>query len=171
MGRDGILRARPDGGGRGALRLHLAEGPQPDEDVGLKYPEADIRSVDFFEGRSLDRMTVVELPTCGFVGRGKNIVLQGFTGTGKTYLACALAKAAFARRVKLCYVRQQNLEDLWRESRERLDGERKLVREYGVFGLPVVDERLLEKPGTEFRSMLLMELRYETVSSVSCMRF
>lgn len=73
--------------------------------------------------------------------------------------------------MRSCYIRQPNLEDLWRESRERLDGERKLVREYGVFGLPVVDERLLEKPGTEFRSMLLMELRYETVSSVSCMRF
>lgn len=119
MRRDGARRARPDGGGRGALRLHHAEGPQPDEEGRPQYPEADVRSVDFFEGRGLDRVAVAELATCGFVGRGENVVLQGLTGTGKTYLACALAKAACARRVRSCYVRQPDLEDLWRESRDR----------------------------------------------------
>ena len=82
--------------------------------ASLRYPEADVRSVDFFEGRGLDRVAVAELATCGFVGRGENVVLQGLTGTGKTYLACALAKAACARRVRSCYVRQPDLEDLWR---------------------------------------------------------
>ncbi|MFR5416733.1 MAG: ATP-binding protein [Collinsella sp.] len=131
MRRDGVRRARPDGGGRGALRLHHAEGPQPDEEGRPQVPEADVRSVDFFEGRGLDRVAVAELATCGFVGRGENVVLQGLTGTGKTYLACALAKAACARRVRSCYVRQPDLEDLWRESRDRPGGERKLVRKYG----------------------------------------
>lgn len=45
--------------------------------AGLRYPEADVRSVDFFEGRGLDRVAVAELATCGFVGRGENVVLQG----------------------------------------------------------------------------------------------
>ena len=141
--------------------------------AGLRYPEADVRSIDFFEGRGLDRVAVAELATCGFVGRGENVVLQGLTGTGKTYLACALAKAACARRVRSCYVRQPDLEDLWRESRERPGGERKLVRKYGAFGLLVVDEWLLDKPDTEFRSMLLelMELRYGTASTVFCTQF
>lgn len=112
--------------------------------AGLRYPEADVRSVDFFEGRGLDRVAVAELATCGFVGRGENVVLLGLTGTGKTYLACALAKAACARRVRSCYVRQPDLEDLWRESRDRPGGERKLVRKYGAFGLLVIDEWLLE---------------------------
>lgn len=85
-------------------------------------------------------MTVAELPTCGFVGRGKNIVLQGFTGAGKTCLACALAKAAFARKVKLCYVRQPNLEDLWRENHGRPGGERKLICKCRAFDLLVIDE-------------------------------
>lgn len=141
--------------------------------AGLRYPEADVRSVDFFEGRGLDRVAVAELATCGFVGRGENMVLQGLTGTGKTYLACALAKAACARRVRSCYVRQPDLEDLWRESRDRPGGERKLVRKYGAFGLLVIDEWLLDRPDTEFRSMLLelMELRYGTASTVFCTQF
>lgn len=85
-------------------------------------------------------MTVAELVICGFVGRGKSIVLQGFTGTGKTYLACALAKVAFARRVKLCYVREPNLEDLWRENHGRPGGERKLIRKCRAFDPLVIDE-------------------------------
>lgn len=86
---------------------------------------------------------------------------------------CALAKAACARRVRSCYVRQPDLEDLWRESRDRPGGERKLVRKYGAFGLLVIDEWLLDRPDTEFRSMLLelMELRYGTASTVFCTQF
>lgn len=141
--------------------------------AGLRYPEADVRSIDFSDGRGLDRVLVTELATCGFVGRGGNVVLQGPTGTGKTYLACALAKAACTKRVRSCYVRQPDLEDLWRESRDRPGGERKLVRKYGAYGLLVIDEWLLERPDEQFRCMLLelMELRYGTGSTVLCTQF
>jgi len=61
-------------------------------------------------------------------------------------------------------------EDLWRKSLERPGGERKLVRKYGAFGLLVVDEWLLDRPDTEFRSML-MELRFGTASTVFCTQF
>lgn len=59
------------------------------------------------------------------------------------------------------------------ESRDRPGGERKLVRKYGAFGLLVIDEWLLDRPDTEFRSMLLelMELRYGTASTVFCTQF
>lgn len=51
--------------------------------------------------------------------------------------------------------------------------ERRLVRKYGAFGLLVVDEWLLDKPDTEFRSMLLelIELRCGTASTVFCTQF
>lgn len=91
-------------------------------------------------------MTVAELATRGFVGHGENVVLQGLTGTGKIYLARALAKATCARRVRWCHIRQPDLDDLWRGSRERPSGERELVRKYGAFGLLVVDEWPPDKP-------------------------
>lgn len=107
--------------------------------AGLRYPEADVRSIDFAEERGLDRLLVTELSTCGFAERGQNVVLQGPTGTGKTYLACALAKAACQRRMRAHYVRCPDLEDLWRESRERPGCERKLTRKYAAFQVLVLD--------------------------------
>lgn len=79
-------------------------------------------------------------------------------------------KARKVWRVRLCYIRHPDLEDLRRKIRERPGGERKLVRKFGVSGLLMVNERLLDRPNTELRSMLLelMELRYGTASTVCC---
>ncbi len=38
--------------------------------AGLRYPQADVRSVDFDEERGLDRLLITELSTCGFAERG-----------------------------------------------------------------------------------------------------
>lgn len=73
--------------------------------ANLRYPEADVRSIDSSEKRGLDRLLITEFATCGFAERGQSVVLQGPTGTGKTYLACAIAKAACQRRMRACYVR------------------------------------------------------------------
>lgn len=69
--------------------------------AGLRYPSADLRSLDLVEQRGLDRSVIAELATCSFVTANRNIVLQGFTGSGKTYLASALAKAACAHRYRV----------------------------------------------------------------------
>ena len=141
--------------------------------ANLRYPEADVRSIDFVEERGLNRLLITELSTCGFAERGQNVVLQGPTGTGKTYLACALAKSACHRRIRACYVRCPDLEEAWRIARDRPGGERKLLRKHAAFQVLVLDEWLLDKPGELFRAFLLelMEARYATSSTVFCTQF
>ena len=69
--------------------------------------------------------------------------------------------------------RQPDLEKPWRKSREWPCGVHELVRKYRVFGPLVVDERLLDKTDTEFRSMPLelMEPRYGIASAGFCVQF
>ena len=65
--------------------------------AGLRYPAADLRRIDLVEQRGLNRNLLATLATCGFIERHQNVVFQGFTGSGKSYLGSALAKAAWMR--------------------------------------------------------------------------
>lgn len=139
----------------------------------LRYPDADVRRIDFADDRGLDRMRITELATCGYAERGNDIVLQGFTGGGKSYLSCALAKEACKRRMRAMYVRVPDLEEEFRISKLKPGATRKLIRKYGNFQVLVLDEWLLDKPDDDFRSMLMefMELRCDGKSTIFCTQY
>ena len=141
--------------------------------ANLRHPEADVRSIDFSEGRGLDRLLITELAACGFAERGQSVVLQGPTGTGKTYLACAIAKAACQRRMRACCIRRPDPGELWREARERPGGERKATGRCAASRVLVLDEWLLDRPGELFRGfpLELMEARCGTAPAVFCTQF
>lgn len=139
----------------------------------LRYPSADIRQVDFDEARRINRRQLTELATCRYVERGSNIVLQGFTGSGKTYLGCALAKEACRQRIRADHIRIPDLEEMWHNASSKPGSEQKLIKKYGNFTVLVLDEWLIDKPDESFRSMLfeLMERRYGTASTIFCTQF
>jgi DNA replication protein DnaC len=65
-------------------RLKLAEFPM----------RATVEDLDFSPERGLERRLVLELAQCNWVDKALNILVLGATGTGKSYLACALGVAA-----------------------------------------------------------------------------
>jgi DNA replication protein DnaC len=55
---------------------------------------ACVENIDFGVSRGLDRGEVLSLNGCNWIRNHRNVLITGATGSGKTYLACALANAA-----------------------------------------------------------------------------
>lgn len=55
---------------------------------------ATIEELDFSPERGLDRRLILELSQCNWIDKALNIIIVGATGTGKSFLACALGTAA-----------------------------------------------------------------------------
>jgi DNA replication protein DnaC len=56
--------------------------------------QACIEDVDYRASRGLKRAQIEQLSTSEWVGYHQNVILTGCTGTGKTFLACALGQKA-----------------------------------------------------------------------------
>lgn len=141
--------------------------------AGLRYPGADLRRLDLVQERGLDRNVIAQLATCSFIDRQQNVVFQGFTGSGKSYLGCALAKQACQHRIRAHYIRMPDLEEAWTLAKDKPQGQTKFLRKYSTFSLLVIDEWLLDHPDEGMRSMLLelLERRYDTGSTVFCTQY
>lgn len=141
--------------------------------AGIRYPTADLRRLDLIEQRGLDRGVIAQLGTCAFITRHQNVVFQGFTGSGKSYLGSALAKQACQHRYRAHYIRMPDLEETWAAARDKPGGKEKWLRKYAAFTLLVIDEWLLDLPSDDVRSMLLelLERRYDDASTVFCTQY
>ncbi|WP_354235277.1 ATP-binding protein [Arthrobacter sp. UYEF3] len=141
--------------------------------AGLRYPNADLRRIDLLDERGLNRQLLAQLGTCSFVDRQQNVVFQGFTGSGKSYLGCAIAKRACEHRIRAHYVRMPDLEEAWVAAQDTPGGAGKFLRKYAAFTLLVIDEWLLDRPTESMRTMLLelMERRYGETSTVFCTQY
>ena len=139
----------------------------------LRYPNADLRRVDMLEERGLDRDVIAQLATCSFIDKQHNVVFQGFTGSGKSYLGSALAKQACTMRIRAHYVRMPDLEEAWVQAADKPQGQAKLLKKYANFTLLVIDEWLLDSPNESMRSLLLelLERRYDNASTVFCTQY
>lgn len=75
----------------------------------LRISQASLEDLDFNAKRELDRALIRQLATCRWVEEHQNVIVTGMTGTGKTYLACALAQAAIRKGHRVFYRRAPRL--------------------------------------------------------------
>ena len=59
----------------------------------LKH-NACVEDLDYRAPRGLDKALMLQLGTCRWVHEGLNLIINGATGVGKTWIACALAQKA-----------------------------------------------------------------------------
>lgn len=133
----------------------------------LRFSQACVEDIDFNPKRELDKGVLRQLAQCGWVTEKQNVIVTGMTGTGKTYVACALAHAAIRKGHRAVYRRATRLfEEL---ALAHADGTYPaLLSRLARVDVLVVDDWGLAPPkDIERRDLLeILEDRYQSRSTV-----
>ncbi|MEY6245664.1 ATP-binding protein, partial [Salmonella enterica subsp. enterica serovar Corvallis] len=73
---------------------------------------AELSKLDYRSSRGLDKALIRSLGQGNWLNLKQNLLLTGATGSGKTYLACALGHNACRQGYRVCYYRLKALMDL-----------------------------------------------------------
>ena len=103
-------------------------------------PSACLENVEYLPDRNLKQEELLRLGSCNYIHEHHNIILLGATGSGKTYLACALGMAAARQLLAVKYIRLPDL--LVEFSIARGNGTiRKLMAQYKKYVLLIIGKR------------------------------
>ncbi|WP_147534497.1 ATP-binding protein [Bacillus marasmi] len=129
----------------------------------------DIHYID----RGLDKEKLLSLSTVQFIDVHSSVIFHGFTGSGKSYLACALGKQACIHGVRTRYIRIPDLLMLRDEATLVPLGISKLLKKFSNYKLLILDEWLLDDLSEEEQHFLfeLIERRHENSSTIFCTQF
>ncbi len=120
----------------------------------LKVSEASIEDISYKATRGLDKRQIATLATGEWVRRAQNILITGVTGTGKTWISCALAQQVCRQGASVTYWRVSRLIEELRVSHG--DGSYiKLLKTISKTSLIVLDDFGLTALSTQDRTDLL----------------
>ena len=77
----------------------------------LAMPQASVEDIEYYPDRNLNKEDMLRLSTCKYIDDKHHIVLEGASGNGKTYIACALGNAACRKLKTVRYMRMPELID------------------------------------------------------------
>ena len=120
----------------------------------IKVGGACLEDVDYRAGRGLERSQFAALGTCHWIRQAQNCLITGPTGSGKTWLACALANAACRQGLSAYYVRLPRLFEELRLAHADGSFSRRLMQ-LARLDLIVIDDWGLAGPSAQERSGLL----------------
>ena len=115
---------------------------------------ADIQDVDCRAGRGIARTTLTQLAAGDWIRQALNLIVEGPTGTGKTFVACALAHQACRQKQSVLYRRVPELVSELARARDTGRHDR-LMRRLAKVSLLVLDDWGLQGFSAEGRRDLL----------------
>ena len=138
----------------------------------FRLPKAEIRNI-YYVDRKLDKDKLMELSTCQFINNNVNVIIQGFTGSGKTFIACALGKQSCKAKINTRYIRLPDLLTEFDEARLVPKNVTKLIKRYSNYGLLILDEWLFEDISDEEQHFLfeLTERRHDFAPTIYCTQY
>src|SRR3569833_104789 len=75
----------------------------------LKVAEASLEDINYKAARGLDKRQMTTLATGEWIRRSQNLLITGATGSGKTWIACALAQQTCRQGNSVLYYRVPRL--------------------------------------------------------------
>lgn len=137
------------------------------KEAKLRIAEASVEGIDYPPRRELDKAVVRQLGSCAWVAQHQVVILSGATGTGKTYVSCALAQHACRKGFRAMYRRAPRFFDELRLARADGSYPRLLSRIARVDVLVIDDFAIAPITETERRDLLeVLEDRYGNRATV-----
>lgn len=105
-------------------------------------PSASVQDIDYDPSRKLDRPLISTLITCNWVEKKQNLIIEGASGAGKSWFACAFGTQICRNGISVKYVKMSRLvEDI---QTSRGDGSIKRYRaQFSKVKVLVIDDWLL----------------------------
>jgi DNA replication protein DnaC len=128
---------------------------------------ACIEDLDVKASRGLDRAVISSLSTSAWIQRTRNVIIEGKTGVGKTFLGCALAQQACRNGYKSFYIRAPALFEELAVARAAGSFKRLLASIAKKHLLVLDDFALAPLTDSQRRDLLeIVEQRYERSSTI-----
>jgi len=119
-----------------------------------KYRTAHMENIDYRRRSGLDKSLLATLTSCEWIINALNVLIDGTTGTGKTYLGCALGHQACRAGLSAWYVRAPRLFDELKLC--HADGTfRKRLADIAKIQLLIIDDFAIAPIGARERNDLL----------------
>lgn len=135
-------------------------------------PGAVIEDVEYHEDRHLDKAQILRFASCTFIEENHHIIFKGASGSGKTFLTCALGNAACRRLKSVRYIRlPELLEEL---ALAQAAGElKKTIKTYQKYDLLILDEWLIRclTPQESYSLLEVIEARCNKGAMIFCTQY
>jgi DNA replication protein DnaC len=140
--------------------------------AGFDQPQAHIADINYLAQRKLDQALIARLAACTYIEEKHNVIIMGATGSGKSYIGCALGMEACKRFYSVRYIRLPDL--LTDLAIARGEGTiKKLLGQYQKVNLLILDEwMLVSLKESEARDLLeIIHSRHKKASTIFCSQF
>lgn len=135
-------------------------------------PGAVIEDIEYHADRHLDKAQILRFASCKFIEENHHIIFKGASGSGKTFLACALGNAACRKLKSVRYIRlPELLEEL---SLAQAAGElKKTIKTYQKYDLLILDEWLIRclTPQESYSLLEVIEARCNKGAIIFCTQY
>jgi len=134
-------------------------------------PHASVESIEYHSDRKLDKTELVRLSTCQYINGHHHIILEGASGNGKTFIACALGIAACRKLKTVRFIRMPELLDELNVAKG-CGTFKKVVKAFQKVDLLILDEWLLRclTPQESFDLLEIIETRCNR-STIFCTQY